>query len=213
MPARKEPLSNRAIFLDRDGVLIEDLGYVYRPEQLRILNGVCEGLRLAKNQGFKIIVISNQSGIARGYFKLEDVQRFHEHLQAQIAALCGFPLDAIYVCPHHPQGSVPEFSIECECRKPKTKMIHDATRDFILDLSRCFFIGDKFSDIECAHRSGVAAIQVMSSMLDRTHPKAIATVGNLKDAAELILDHPRQASPIGKEKTATVTTAHQSKKK
>ncbi len=184
---KKVMASNRsAIFLDRDGVLNEDLGYVYKPEDLRICRGVIAGLTALKHAGYILIVITNQSGVARGYFNSEDVDRFNQALSAAIIAGGGPKLDGFYVCPHHPSGSIPSLSITCQCRKPEPGMIVMAQSDWDIDLGSSFMFGDKADDIECAVRAGVRAVQVLGKYPDR-HTQALDVVPDFLSAVNVIL--------------------------
>ena len=162
LEASKRP----AAFLDRDGVLIQDSGYVFRTDDLHILPGVLQGLQFLHEQGYLLIVISNQSGVARGLFTADEVEVFHRELQARLSSVLGFELDGIYYCPHHPEGQVPHLSIECSCRKPEVGLLEEARRDFPIDWSRSFLIGDKDSDVTCAHRASLIGIQVTSGQYE-----------------------------------------------
>jgi D-glycero-D-manno-heptose 1,7-bisphosphate phosphatase len=155
-----------AAFLDRDGVLIKDHGYVYKTEDLEILPGVLEGLRFLRQHSYLLIVVSNQSGVARGLFTAKQVDEFHRELQLQLNDSLGFGLDGIYYCPHHPQGSIESLAIECDCRKPGIGLVENATRDFAIDWNRSILIGDKDSDITCAHRASLVGIQVMNGQYE-----------------------------------------------
>ena len=154
MPEAAKPVA----FLDRDGVLNVDHGYVHRPERLEWVAGAPEAVRLLNEAGIPVIVITNQSGVARGYFGETDVQQFHAHVQEQLRAR-GAHVDAFYYCPHHPQGTVAEFAIACDCRKPKPGMLERAARDFAIDRKRSFLIGDKDDDVAAAAAFGVRGIK------------------------------------------------------
>ena len=154
MPEAAKPVA----FLDRDGVLNVDHGYVHRPERLEWVAGAPEAVRLLNEAGIPVIVITNQSGVARGYFGETDVQQFHAHVQEQLRAR-GAHVDAFYYCPHHPQGTVAEFAIACDCRKPKPGMLERAARDFAVDRRRSFLIGDKDDDVAAAAAFGVRGIR------------------------------------------------------
>ena len=143
-----------AAFLDRDGVLNVDHGYVHRPEQLEWIAGAPESVRLLNEAGYYVIVITNQSGVARGFFDETAVKSFHAHMQSALAGK-GARIDAFYYCPHHPEGTVKGFSMTCSCRKPRTGMLEQAARDWPIDINRSFFIGDKSSDIEAARNAGI----------------------------------------------------------
>ena len=144
-----------AVFLDRDGTLNEDRGYVTAVEDFVLLPGVCEGIARLNQEGFLVIVITNQSALARGLMTEEDLSRLHEHF-ADLLRRAGAHVDAWYFCPHHPEAG-------CECRKPRPGMIQEAVRDFGLDVSRCFFVGDKESDLEAAQSAEVAGVLVKTS--------------------------------------------------
>lgn len=170
-----------AVLLDRDGVLVEDRDYAYRPEDMRVLPDVVRSLRRLHELGFALVVISNQSGVARGRFTLADAFRFNDAMTAALRAGGGPALDAIYVCPHHPDGSTPEFSRECHCRKPAPGLVIQAARDLNLDLRRSWFVGDKHSDIECANRAGVSGVQIMTKPGEVRHPLAKGAYGSLAE--------------------------------
>ena len=145
-------------FLDRDGVLNVDRGYVHRPEELELLPGAAEAVRLLNDAGYRVVVVTNQSGIARGLYDEAALHSFHAYMREQLAA-CGARIDAFYYCPHHPQGSVAPFAIACDCRKPKTGMLEQAARDRAVDRKRSFLIGDKDDDIAAAAAFGIYGIK------------------------------------------------------
>lgn len=136
-------------FLDRDGVLNVDRGYVHRPEQLEFVAGAAKAVRLLNDAGYRVVVVTNQSGIARGFYDEAALQRFHAHMRERLAAE-GARIDALYYCPHHPQGTVTQFAIACDCRKPKTGMLEQAARDCPVDRAKSFMIGDKDDDLAAA---------------------------------------------------------------
>jgi len=146
---------NIAVFVDRDGTLNEDHGYVTSPEQLVLFPGVPNALGRLNHLGVRVILVTNQSAIGRGFMTAEDLQRIHQKLEDLLRAHGG-TLDAVYYCPHHPNEN-------CACRKPNIAMIQQAAENFSLDLSLCYFVGDKCSDLEAAHRAGVPGVLVMSS--------------------------------------------------
>ena len=153
---RKKP----AAFIDRDGTINEQMGYINHLSRFKIIPGVPEAIRLLNDLGFLVIVITNQSGIARGYYSIDLVRQIHDLLRKTLKKEANATIDAILFCPHHPQGSVPEYTMECDCRKPKTGLIKQACMDFEIDLTNSFVIGDMASDMELANKAGVKGIMV-----------------------------------------------------
>lgn len=152
----------KAAFIDRDGVINEERHYVHRIEDFALLPGVIEGLAQLRDAGYRLIVITNQAGIARGYYDQAAMDRLHDHLR-ELLATHGITLDAIYFCPHHPQGSVAALAIDCGCRKPAPGMLMQAARDLDLDLSASVLIGDKLSDILAGRNAGVSRTAIVKS--------------------------------------------------
>jgi D-glycero-D-manno-heptose 1,7-bisphosphate phosphatase len=146
--------ARRALFLDRDGVINVDHHYIFRPDQFEVIEGVFDALHRAQALGFALIVVTNQSGIARGYFSQAQYLALETHMRSVFAEQ-GIALDGIYHCPHHPGGSVAEFTIACDCRKPEPGMILQAAREHDIDLARSVLVGDKESDIAAATAAGV----------------------------------------------------------
>lgn len=151
--------TRRAVFLDKDGTLIEDVPYNVDPARIRLLPGAAEGLRALHRAGYLLIVVSNQSGVARGYFPETALVAVEERLRALLAAV-GVPLAGFYYCPHHPDGVVPEYAVSCLCRKPSHGMLIRAGRDHDIDHSASWFVGDILDDIEAGHRAGCGAILI-----------------------------------------------------
>ncbi|WP_170291022.1 D-glycero-alpha-D-manno-heptose-1,7-bisphosphate 7-phosphatase [Neomoorella glycerini] len=177
------------MFLDRDGTINVDKGYVYRPEDLELLPGSAEGIRILNEAGFLVIVITNQAGIARGYYTEKDVQVFHEHLQNVLNAE-GAHIDAFYYCPHHPEG-LPPYNVECECRKPKPGLILRAQADWDIDLHSSWFVGDKSTDLAAAKAAGCMAILIGSDQYCFRAIKSVegpVMVSTVLNAANLIIN-------------------------
>lgn len=143
---------NKAVFLDRDGTINLDKHYVYKIEDFEFINGVPGIIKRFNDMGYKIIVVSNQSGVARGYYSIADVEKLHRYIDSELAKI-GAKIDAYYICPHHP-----DFTGECECRKPKTGLVERAIRDFDIDVSQSLFVGDKDSDRECGNNAGIKTL-------------------------------------------------------
>src|SRR5438552_2988251 len=168
-----------AVFVDRDGTIIEDRDYCSDPNDVEIFPGAPEALRRLKSNGFKLIIITNQSGIGRGLFTLEQYQA----VEAEVLRQLGNGLiDATYFCPDAPDQ-------HCDCRKPATGMIFDAAREHQLDLSRSFLVGDKETDVECGHNAGVQAIRVKTGPhRDTGDSNADWIAEDLSAAAQIVLD-------------------------
>lgn len=143
-----------ALFLDRDGIVNVDHGYVYRIEDFEFVPGIFEVCRAARARGLALVVITNQSGIARGYFSAADYQRLTTWMQARFEAAAA-PLAGVYHCPHHP-GVSGALGIDCDCRKPAPGLLLRALEELQLDAARSVLVGDKARDIEAGRRAGVA---------------------------------------------------------
>ncbi len=198
-PANRPPhlgsneLPRPAVFLDRDGTLIREVGYLRHPDQVELLPDTVPALRRLQACGYRLIVVSNQSGVARGYFTEAEVNAVHRHLQ-NLFEQEGISIDAFYYCPHHPEGSVAAYRQECRCRKPSPGMIEQATRDFAIDLSHSAVIGDKASDILLGKQLGLTTILVLTGygketlrkMGGETHTQPDHVCHTLAEAAELL---------------------------
>jgi D-glycero-D-manno-heptose 1,7-bisphosphate phosphatase len=176
-------MSKPAVFLDRDGVLNFDKGYTYRVEDLRVMDGVPQTLMTLKERGYLLIVVTNQSGVARGYFRLEDANLFNSALSDKIQELGGPAIDGFFVCPHYPEGKVSEYSLTCDCRKPSTGLLTQAVSAFDIELAHSYLIGDKPSDIDCGLSAGVFAIHLTN---DEPHPQASGQITTFADCLPLI---------------------------
>ncbi|MBR5909625.1 MAG: HAD family hydrolase [Schwartzia sp.] len=146
-----------AIFFDWDGTLNVDKDYLYKIEEFEWLEDAPQAIRFANEQGVLVIVVTNQSGVARGYFVEDDVRRLHEWMNEDLTRF-GAHIDAFYYCPHLPSGSVAAYAKECDCRKPKPGLIEQACADFDIDRGESLLIGDKARDVECAEAAGVRGI-------------------------------------------------------
>ncbi len=152
-------MKHRALFLDRDGTLVHPRHYPSRPKDLLLYDDIGPDLRAIQEAGFRLVVITNQSGIARGYFTEADLQTMHEYLAEQLAQ-SGVYLDGVYYCPHHPAGVIPQLAVRCDCRKPQPGMLLRAANDLDLDLQASWLIGDILDDIEAGNRAGCRTILV-----------------------------------------------------
>jgi D-glycero-D-manno-heptose 1,7-bisphosphate phosphatase len=146
----------RALFLDRDGVLNEDVGYVGSRDRVALIDGAVAAVRRANAAGYRVFVVTNQSGVARGYFTEEDVQALHAWMQARFAQE-GARIDAFRYCPHHPEGVVPAYTQACACRKPAPGLFHALIREHGIDPARSLMIGDSERDLAAARAAGIPA--------------------------------------------------------
>lgn len=146
----------RAIFFDRDGVLNEEVGYLWKIEKFKWVDGAREAIKFCNERGLPAIVVTNQGGIARGLYTAREVDALHNFMQKSLSEL-GAHIDAFYYCPHHPEGIVEEFSVACECRKPKPGLILRACQDFKINPSEAILFGDSDRDIKAAEVAGLRA--------------------------------------------------------
>lgn len=158
-------LRRPATFFDRDGVLNEDDGYTHKPEKFRWMRGAKEAIRRANDEGRFVFVVTNQAGIARGYYDVGAVDRLHQWMNEQLREI-GAHIDDFRYCPHHPEGKVPELSIACNCRKPEPGMITSLAAQWPIDLAASVMIGDKESDMEAARAAGIRGFQFTGSTYD-----------------------------------------------
>ena len=153
---------NRAVFLDRDGVITQDPPhYAHRIDQLKLIPKSAEAIRILNKNQFKVVVVSNQSGVARGYYQEKDVEIYNSAMKKELEE-GGAHIDAIYYCPHYPEADVEAYRIVCDCRKPEPGMLKRAENDLNLDLKRSFLVGDKIIDIEAGYRAGCKTVLVLT---------------------------------------------------
>ena len=173
---------SRFVFLDRDGTLVRDRGYTHRVEDYELLPGVVAGLRRILDAGYRLAVITNQSGIGRGYFSAEQYEEFQAHLVGDLARR-GIPIEASYFCPHRPEA-------ECACRKPRPSLLHRAERELGADLARSWVIGDSAVDAELADRGGCrGAVLVLTGRGEPSSTGApkVHCAASFEEAAEIVL--------------------------
>lgn len=149
---------NKAVFFDRDGTLNEEVHYLHKIEDFKWIEGAIDAIKYCNDNGYLAIVITNQSGVARGYYPESDIMKLYDWMNADLAKY-GAHLDGIYYCPHHPTGKVKEYAIDCDCRKPKPGMLFKAQKDHNIDLKSSYLIGDGVRDVECAEAAGVKGIR------------------------------------------------------
>ena len=192
--AIRTPQFSRAVFIDRDGTLNEDIGYVSTPDELILYPWAAEAVRQINRSQFKAIVITNQSGIARGMYSEKTLDAIHNRMIKELAVEGAF-IDAVYYCPHHPDFGDAAYRQMCHCRKPDTGMLDEAARDHNINLKASYVIGDKASDIMLAENTGAISALVLTGYGKETtaHPerwqcKPSFVAENLLEAVIQILD-------------------------
>jgi D-glycero-D-manno-heptose 1,7-bisphosphate phosphatase len=181
-----------AVFLDRDGTLIEEVGYLNRLERLRFFPWTVDAVRVLNQAGLAVVVITNQSGVGQGYFDEAFLHRLHGTIDERMREGRA-RIDGYYYCPHHPQAKLEQYRIACECRKPKPGLIHQAARELGLDVTRSFMVGDRWGDIDLAHAAGATSVLVRCGYLHEddqppaTGRGADAAFDNLMEAASWII--------------------------
>jgi histidinol-phosphate phosphatase family protein len=144
---------HKAVFIDRDGTINVNIGYLNSADKFKMYSGVAEGIKLLNDEKFKVVIITNQSGIARGYFNFKIVEQIHARLKKELAERTGAFIDAIYICPHHPTDN-------CRCRKPRTALFELAVKDLDIDILKSYVIGDRMLDVEAGYRIGCKTVLV-----------------------------------------------------
>lgn len=190
-----EPPLRPAIFLDRDGTVNEEVGYINHVDRLRLLPRTAEAIRRINSSTYLAVIVTNQAGVARGYFKERLIRDVHRRL-VELLAQQGAHLDGIYYCPHHPSVGEPPYRQDCDCRKPRPGLVQAAARELSIDIPHSFMVGDKHSDIRFAHALGMPGVLVRSgygkgeleqwSTRWAEHPDHVAD--DLLGAVEWILD-------------------------
>jgi D-glycero-D-manno-heptose 1,7-bisphosphate phosphatase len=199
-----------AIFLDRDGTISEEVGYVNHLSRYRLLPNSLEAIRRLNGAGFLAIVTTNQSGVARGYFTEDLLRQVHQRLLAWMEE-GGARLDAIYYCPHHPSEGRPPYRVVCDCRKPRPGMIRRAEREHGLDLARSYVIGDTRVDLEAGAAAGVPGILVRTGygrgviehQGDTLGAAPLHVADDLLDAVRFILERGAAGAPAGSAQEGT----------
>lgn len=177
-----------AVFLDRDGTLVEEVPYLHEPDRVVLVGDAVPALRRLAAAGFALVVVSNQAGVARGYYPEQAVAAVHARLEALLAA-AGVTLDGIFYCPHHPHGTVAAYARPCRCRKPAPGMLQAAAAALRLDLAASWMIGNHPSDVEAARAAGVTPLYVTTGRASGEPPPAgAAAFPSLGAAAAAILD-------------------------
>ena len=188
-----------AVFIDRDGTINEQLGYINHLSRFVILPGVSEAVRLLNKNDWWAIIVSNQGGVARGYYPMQLVDEIHAFLKSSLKEQ-GATIDGIFFCPHHPAGVLPEYSSECGCRKPETGLIDKAREAFDIDMSNSYVVGDRHVDIELASRLNLKGVLVKTGygmgeieyIIPEKRVKPHHVAEDLLDAVEWILNEEKK---------------------
>lgn len=151
--------NRKTVFLDRDGTINTEKNYLYKIEDFEFIEGVPEAIARLKQQGYCVIVVTNQAGVARGYYKEEDVKKLHQYINSKLEKW-GTKIDAFYYCPHHPTGGIGVYKKVCNCRKPETGLFEQACKEYSIDKKESWMIGDNQGDIEAGRKFGIKTIMV-----------------------------------------------------
>lgn len=150
-----------AVFLDRDGTINEQMGYINHISRFILLPGAATAIRTLNEQNIPVVVVTNQSGLARGYFPPVLLDAVHAQMEQELAAQDAH-IDGLYICPHHPEAKEKQFRKVCTCRKPQTGLLEQAAAELELDLTRSFIVGDRWSDLKCGNRVGATSVLVLT---------------------------------------------------
>jgi D,D-heptose 1,7-bisphosphate phosphatase len=194
MTAKQKLKKKPAVFLDRDGTMMVDVGYLKDPAQIKLFSQTANALKALRKAGYYLFVVTNQSGVARGYFSEAQVKKVHQKLQGMLRAQ-GAKIDAFFYCPHHPSGKVKSLSKNCACRKPSPGMIRQASKHYAIDLKNSFVVGDKMDDLLLAQNAKVVGGILVRTGNGRQSEKELkkvklknsVVVSNLFQAAQWIL--------------------------
>nr|WP_246350995.1 HAD family hydrolase [Deinobacterium chartae] len=179
-----------AVFLDKDGTLIEDVPYNVDPRRIRLMRGALEGLSALQRAGYALVVVTNQSGVARGLFAEEALGAVEARLR-ELLACAGVSLEGFYACPHHPEGRLSAYALECACRKPRPGLLLRAAEELGLDLAASWMVGDILHDVEAGRRAGCRALLLDTGGETEWVPGPLRTphavADDLREAARIIL--------------------------
>jgi D-glycero-D-manno-heptose 1,7-bisphosphate phosphatase len=175
------------VFLDRDGTLVEEVAYLHDPELVQLVPGAAAALRSLAAAGFALVLVTNQAGVAKGYYGEDAVGRVHQRL-AELLAAGGVALDGVWYCPHHPEGTVPRFARACRCRKPGPGMLSAAAERLGIDLAASYLVGNDPVDVGAARAAGATPLLVTTGQAaGRPAPDGVVAFGSLSEAARAIL--------------------------
>lgn len=189
-----KPVKRPAVFLDRDGTINEQMGYINHISRFVLLPNVSKAISRLNHFGYLTIVLSNQSGVARGYFPIELVYRVNDYMESMLKKN-NATIDAIFFCPHYPNGKVPAYSKSCDCRKPGIGLVQKAAKHFDIDMQNSYMVGDRYTDIEMARRCGLPSVLVKTGyglgdleyVIPKRDLKPSFIASDLQDAVEWII--------------------------
>lgn len=179
---------NKAVFLDRDGTINVEKNYLYKIDDFEFIEGVPEAIKMLNDAGYLVIVVTNQAGIARGYYKEEEMRKLHKHINNELKKY-GAHIDAYYFCPHHPEHGIGDYKLDCNCRKPKSGMLEWASKEFNIDNGKCYIIGDKISDVQSGDGLNISGILVKSGyeFNEKLIPAKYVIKDNLLESVKYII--------------------------
>lgn len=181
-------MKNKAIFLDRDGTINIDKGYLYKKEEFEFLDKAIEGLKILTDLGYILIVVTNQSGIARGYYTEEQLEDLNNYMAEELKKH-GVEIKKSYYCPHHAEKGLGKYKVECNCRKPNPGMVLEGIKEFNVDVENSYIVGDKLSDAEAGIRAGIKGVIVQTGfeVVEKTDDENIKIYPSLYDFAKDLL--------------------------
>jgi len=182
----------KAVFIDKDGTLIPDIPYNVNPDKVVLNRGVIEALRLLKNEKYLLIIISNQPGLAKGYFTEKQLDSVWNHIVRQLYSY-RLSIDAFYYCPHDPAGTIKEYAVTCDCHKPMPGLLLRAAKDFQISLAESWMVGDILNDVEAGNRAGCQTVLIdngnETEWIMNNFRKPTFTAADLLEAASFIVQH------------------------
>ncbi|MBQ9478549.1 MAG: HAD family hydrolase [Selenomonadaceae bacterium] len=173
-------IMSKAVLFDRDGTINVEVGYLSNFDQFRWIDGAIDAIKFCNRNGYLAIVVTNQSGVARGYYTEADVVKLHNRINEELAKH-GAHIDDFFYCPHHPNGVVERYAVDCQCRKPKPQLILDACRKYSIDKSQSIMIGDAQRDVDAANNAGVRGVLFDGVNLLHTLKSALNIVNDIWD--------------------------------
>lgn len=197
----------KAVFLDKDGTIIPDVPYNVNPDLISLEDGVIEGLKLLKQAGYIFVVVSNQAGVARGYFQITELEKVKQKIDLLLNKE-GIEIQAYYFCPHHIDGKISEFTKACECRKPRPGMILQATQDLQISTKDSWMIGDILNDVEAGSRAGCRTIIIdngnETEWVESPFRTPTYVAANFLSAANFIINNPSETNELNDRKLAAL---------